>query len=411
MKIAVITRSLIFSGGGERQAIQFSIELLKLGHEVTLYTTKHDSKGCFPDDVKKITLKTLAFEQKSLFPASLKRLPLVGDFFHMYAENRLAKRVALMIDSDTEVLNPNDSWGTHVALYFKKRNPRAVSVLMLNDLYTARWSLFDDPLFGGRKSLLKWPLYFLKDFFERTLFFHNLDSVVVLNNRTVGLVSHYMKKESVIVRSGVDLNHFSYRQRSPLQKDKPIRLFCHGIFYIHRRYEDAIEALQILVREGYDATLTISGDYESRDIFRAYYDRLAKLVEVHALSSRVTFSGLVSESELLELYNQADIFVSPAHLQTWGIAVFEAAASGLPTIISRTIGAAEVLEDRVNTMMVNPAKPNEIAEAVQSLVESPLLYDTIAKEANRFVRNNVSWRRYAEHMLAIFKKTYERKNA
>ena len=398
----MIARLLEKPGGGERQAIMLGKELMRRGHEVVFYTTAYDPSQCFPEDIQGLTVKVISREPVSA--SRWWRLPILRSFAHSYFENRLARRVASAIDERTDMLQPYDHWGSHVAVFFKRAHPNTVSIFMLNDLDIARWSLFDDPQLSGKKAWIKYPFYAFKDFLEQVRYFGEQDAIAVLNDRTALLVKKYMKRSAVVVRSGLDLEKFSYRVRAPLSKETSVRILTHGIFYIHRRFEDIINAVSVLRARGYHKlSLDIVGAWDHKSSGKAYHERLVELVQRLGLESVVTFRGEVSDEELKNAYHDADLFVSAAHMQTWGLAVFEAMASGLPVLISKTIGAAEVLRDRETALFMEACDSGDVARAIAEVIDHPSLYKKLSQEGNKFVRKEISWKRYADRMLAIFK--------
>ena len=55
---------------------------------------------------------------------------------------------------------------------------------------------------------------------------------------------------------------------------------------------------------------------------------------------RLTILGDVAEDELAQLYVDADVFALLSRHEPWGVVVNEAAASGLPLVLSDRVGAA-----------------------------------------------------------------------
>ena len=145
--------------------------------------------------------------------------------------------------------------------------------------------------------------------------------------------------------------------------------------------------------------LTIIGDPTTD---HAYADAIMNLVRGYNLDNAITFRGRVDETELYEAYAHHDIFLFPSHLQSWGLAVFEAMASGLPVIVSKTAGASEILIHGEHALIVDPKTPSQIAGAVQRLLNDTSLYTDISKKGREFVEHTLSWRRYAQDMKRIF---------
>jgi len=402
MKIAIIQAGLIMSGGGERQAIMLAKELRKIGHDAQLYAFYYDAEKCFPEDTKDIPVISLSIKSSKI--KRFFKVPIIGAAMHFLYENKLARELANRIPEDTEILNPHDQTSCRVSHYFKKKHKNVPAVLMLNDLHTASWSLFDDKLFGRvRKSFLKTLFYRLKDYIERAIFWKCINNIAVLNERTTQILRRETGFNSVVVRSGVDLEKLKFKQRPALKIGNEIKLLAHGIFYIHRRYEDIIKAVRILRDKKYNVRLQIIGDFSFRDTAREYHKKLIQLVKDLNVAEFVSFSGVVSEHELIESYYESDIFISATHMQTWGLAVFEAITTGLPSIISRTIGAAEVLRDGDTSIFIEPGNPDSIVSAVTRVVNDGVLYERLGRNGSEFVRENLSWKKYAENMLDIFK--------
>jgi glycosyltransferase involved in cell wall biosynthesis len=79
--------------------------------------------------------------------------------------------------------------------------------------------------------------------------------------------------------------------------------------------------------------------------------RLQAMTQRYGLS--VTFTGFLQNSDIAPLYAAADFFVLPSEHEAWGIVVAEAAAAGLPLILSDQVGAAyDLLDEDRNGFMV-----------------------------------------------------------
>jgi UDP-glucose:(heptosyl)LPS alpha-1,3-glucosyltransferase len=81
---------------------------------------------------------------------------------------------------------------------------------------------------------------------------------------------------------------------------------------------------------------------------------------------QVQFLG--SRSDLNQLYGASDCFVFPTQYEAFGLVITEAMASGLPVVVSAQAGAAELIEDGVDGLLLqNPRDANELATKLQSL--------------------------------------------
>jgi glycosyltransferase involved in cell wall biosynthesis len=87
-----------------------------------------------------------------------------------------------------------------------------------------------------------------------------------------------------------------------------------------------------------------------------------------SLDGRVHLPGFVTYSEMPAWYGMAGAFVHPALQEQWGLVVNEACASGLPVIVSKTVGAShDLVVDRGNGFLIDPADIDDIAEKLSLL--------------------------------------------
>ncbi len=406
MKIALIHSRLNHKGGSQRQAIHHALGLARRGHDVTLYTLAPLGEDFFPELLQLPVVSLPGYRQKDQRKTHV-WLGFLNYIVYSRRESRAARTLAAMIPSDTDILYAEDRLAFRIAVFAKKRL-RIPSVLMMNDISTKTWVWWRKAMFDHALALpLKTRIFYrLIDWHDVRKFIKPHDAITVLDERTKKWTRTWLKKESVVVRSGLDLDHFPYREHKPPEK-KHIDLFAAGIFFIHRRYEDIIRALGLLRDKGYDARLTIVGNYSSRE-YQEYVELLRRLVEELSLEGHVSFPGRISDEELIRHYRAHNIYISANHLQSWGLAAFEAMSSGMPVIVSRTAGAAEVLTDRKNAMLINAKAPEEIAAAVKELVDHPDLYQKLSREGRAFVEKFITWDRTAEELEKIFQKLLEK---
>lgn len=395
MKIAIIVRRLNVRGGTQRQALELARELRQLGHQIKLYTFLFSVSDCFP--------KLLA----GLDVVSLDYYPRYSNYFlNYFFENRGCRQLAALIDKDTEILNPHDQIAYRVSAFFKKDVKNIPSVWMSNDLPTKMFSFWKqnqiDPNFSA--SIVKKLLWRLIDWYEIKKFIAPQNAITVLDNMNREYMRRFIGKETVVVRSGLDLKEFNFIQRTTLQ-NKSVKILATGIFFPHRRFEDAILAIGLLRDKGYAIELYIVGDYLND---KKYYKKLASLVHEKKLDRSIGFLGKVSDEELHNQYRSNDIFIFSNHMQTWGLVVMEAMATGLPIVVSKTTGASEVLNNGENAILVNPKSPEEIAAAIKSLIDDRDLYLKLSHNGRKFVEENISWGRYAEAMLRVFESAWAR---
>ena len=399
MKIACIIRRLNVRGGVQRHVLSLAHELVAQGHDVTVYTFVLDPIQCFADLLTGVRIVSLdAGGAPSRLPSGVIRRRI--------AERRREQALAHLIDVGTDILNPHDSVCYRVAAFFKRDVANVPSVWTMHDLPLRALGVLRDRSHAGTPS--PWWLRFLRSVADRYDIFRYIriqDRIVVLDGRDREWVSWYFGREASVVRNGIDLQSFPYVRRRAIAR-RPVRLLMVGIFLPHRRFEDGIEALAALRERKNDATLMIIGTHRPDD---PYYARVRAFIDNRGLRDRVNFRGSVSDEELRAAYEGHDIFLFPNHLQSWGLAVFEAMARGMPVIVSRSTGASEVLTDGRDALIVPPESPADIAVAIRRLLDHPELYESLSRNGRRFVEEHISWRKVAAVMEGIFKEELQKR--
>ena len=82
-------------------------------------------------------------------------------------------------------------------------------------------------------------------------------------------------------------------------------------------------------------------------------------------SSDVIVRGRVSDSELLEEYQSADIFVLPSLAEGFGHVLLEALACGLPVIASTSTAGPDIIEEGRDGFIVGPGDSGALAARIQ----------------------------------------------
>lgn len=401
MNIAIVVRRLNVEGGTQKLAAHLGRELRTQGNTVTFYTFFYSKDVCYPELLSDFSV----VEADKAYVERMKKTGagrgLVAFLRNYHNENQAARNLALKISSDTDVLNPHDQLAYRVSRYFKREVKNIPSIWTVNDVSTKKASLARNIQFNSSLQIshLKRVWYWCVDQFEYRWFIRYQDTIAVLDKRNKALADEeFPGITTVIIRGGLDAEEFPYQEHNTISPQK-VRLLMFAVLLPHRRFEDGITALSILIKRGVNATLSIVGGVGDAN----YYRMLQALVHELRLEEKVHFKGRVSHSELLTEYKEADIFLFPCHLQTWGLAVFEAMASGLPVIVSETSGASEVLTDGQNAMVVPPRSPEKIADAVEKLIIDSHLYYALSVDGRKFVEENISWEKHAESMERLFK--------
>lgn len=99
-------------------------------------------------------------------------------------------------------------------------------------------------------------------------------------------------------------------------------------------------------------------------------DNLAKKAAKLGISGAVKFLGRVVGEDLYNIYKIGDVFVTASEIETQGIVLIEAAATGLPLIAVDAGAVAEVCQNDVNGYLLKPGDIEGMANAMVQILEN-----------------------------------------
>ena len=91
------------------------------------------------------------------------------------------------------------------------------------------------------------------------------------------------------------------------------------------------------------------------------------------ISDSVRFLGRVTAPDLYEVYKMGDVFVTASQIETQGIVLIEAAATGLPLIAVDGGAVAEVCRNNMNGILLNPDDKEGMSEAISKILSDDKL--------------------------------------
>lgn len=403
MKVALVYFRLTVQAGGQQQVYSLAQELTRQGHTVVLYTAEI-KREIYPALLQGIDVRVVSPEQDfaALFPVAgdglLVRVSKKRKLDALYTST--ARRIAEAMEKDFDAVNCHEDFAYKTGYFYKRINPRARVVWTMNNPAYMRFPK-DNFALDALNKLYIW----YKDAVERK-YFRAVDAVAVLSRYEEKWAKDRHLPVS-IVWSGIDFKRFYAPAKT--QPGNPAVLMGLGALAHPRRYEDIIDAVALLKQQGHAVRAKIiAKDVWNQAEYRAF---LRARVAAGGVEQEVQFNfDGVSEQGLRDAYRTSDVFLLTAHVPPpqgygWGSAAFEAAAAGLPVVLNRETGAAHILTDNGNALFASPGKPEEYTSQIARLLTGHTLYARIAEEGQRFVRENLSWERYAKEMLALYEGT------
>ena len=140
--------------------------------------------------------------------------------------------------------------------------------------------------------------------------------------------------------------------------------------------------------------LVIVGDKRS-----THFPQILNLVEHLRIENDVIFLGNVTDEDLPDVYNLADLFLFPSLQEGFGIVLMEAMACGLPVVTSNVADLCEVVGDAAVT--VDPKNVHNISEGIVKVLKVSGLKQSLIQKGLERVKL-FSWDRCARETLGVY---------
>jgi len=265
------------------------------------------------------------------------------------------------------------------------------------------------------KTGIKWPLPEKMKFWilrqlaklssrkaSRIIFVSN----IACRDITVKLGANPAKTRAI--HHGVELDKF---RKAELAEDPTLvhqstgsdkYILCISGLARHKNIETLIKAYAALdetIQDQY--RLVIAGNKTS-----TYGNELTALVQRLDPAGKVIFTGEIAHENVPSLYQRASLFVLPSYLETFGMPLIEAMASGVPVIAADATAIPEVVGDA--GLLFDPNDPDELRDKMEEVLSDSQIGEELTnrglKRAKLF-----SWEKCAKETLAVFKEACEAK--
>ncbi|MDP8213957.1 MAG: glycogen synthase [Candidatus Euphemobacter frigidus] len=234
-----------------------------------------------------------------------------------------------------------------------------------------------------------------------------IEKVGLENADRVVAVSHMMKEDIinnfkvdpdrvVVIHNGIDLKRWNRRPLSPELRDR-YGIAEDYILFVGR--PTAQKGMEYLIDAADDIPVQVVFEAVGADT-KDYEDRMME--KVKGKKNIVWIHENLGDEKNVELYSSARIFVCPSVYEPFGIINLEAMACDTPVVASAVGGIKEVVIPDETGILVDPGSSEQIAAAVDKLLDNPEMAVTMGKNGRRRVEKYFSWERIADQTREMY---------
>lgn len=192
------------------------------------------------------------------------------------------------------------------------------------------------------------------------------------------------------VYNGLDLDAFEFSDPS----ERSATIAAVGRLVEKKGFDVLLDALALLLADGHQVDLVLIGSGVLEGALRAQAERLG-------LADRVTMLGGLPQHRVAEVVANAAVFAAPCVVGEDGnrdglpTVLLEAMALGTPCVATPVTGIPEIIEHEVTGLLVPERDPRALADALNRLLDDPVLRSGLAKAARDLVETEFDARRQA----------------
>ena len=407
MKIAIATAVYYpMTNGVAVFSHNLAVGLAKRGHEVMVLCPSQTGKNYTRevDGVKTVYLKSI---QAKVYPDQIHPVPKKKRLFYRHGFRvsvfpwREIKRALDDFKPDVVHVQVSDPVGLSVVTYARKRGIPVVTTEHNQP------EVITDPL--KMPSFIKKPAnallseYFVnrqsKSDFVTMPTKQAIDSLIISRGKDLGV-------PVAAVSNGVDTSNFKpgkaskeIYERYSIPTGRPIVLYV-GRVDPEKKVGTVIDAFKMALNKIPNALMLVVGDGVDKN-------RLEKKVKEEEISENVRFLGRVLPPDLYEIYKVGTCFATASEIETQGIVLIEAAATGLPLIAVDKGAVSEVCITGKNGYLCQPGDEVEISDAMVKILSNKDLKEKFSQGSIKIASEH-DFEKTLDKFINIYHKVIEK---
>ena len=204
------------------------------------------------------------------------------------------------------------------------------------------------------------------------------------------------KKNVIVIGNGVDERIFI-----PIKnKNRNRYILFTGRLAYRKGLFDLIECGKYVINEYPDISFVIPGG-------GVLLDKLQERVRKNGLQDKFKFLGFVDRETLIQLYQNATLYVMPSHYEGLPTVLLEAMSCGLPVIATAVSGNLDVISPGKNGILIPPKSPRKMADAILMLLDDNKTRKELGRNARKTIQDCFTWNIISEKFLKYYNSLFE----
>ncbi len=186
------------------------------------------------------------------------------------------------------------------------------------------------------------------------------------------------------------LNMVRERRESHANRKEKVVTFL-GRITMQKGPEYFVEAASLVLQRTHNIRFCMAG---SGDMMNA----MIEMAAAKGIADRFHFPGFMKGKQVYEAFADSDVYVMPSVSEPFGISPLEAMQCGVPSIISKQSGCAEILDKCIKTDYWDI---NAMADAMYSICTNESLHEYLKVEGKKEV-DQITWEKVGKRIYDVY---------
>lgn len=373
MKIAFITTHLTIYGGGSKFLVDYSNELSKRGHEITIVAQKINYRHYkFKKNIRIIELG-------GYLPSSV----LYWLNFNKMKKRYLNVLLKLNVDFLISVQFPTNYF---CSLVRKKRNRKYLHFCLEPFLYLHKKEYYKKAPILTRILICFFRYLFIRFDIEGS---SKADEIICISKFIKNQVKVIYHRDGVLHYLGIMVNltnnnhHINLKKKIGLTKDTPI-LFALGLTHYLKGSRELIYIYKRILKELPESILLIAGKITKHN--KKIINYLKKKLKIP--NNKILLFGFIEQEFLRDFYAQSTLTLYTALYEPLGLIPLESMLNGTPVIAFNSGGPSETIIQGKTGFLINSHDYEDFAQKTIHLVKNEELRRKFSKRAINHIKEN-----------------------
>ncbi len=371
-------------GGAETHVHSISKELVKRGHDVTVFTSDLYTETPFvrltdvPDTTDGIRVKRFRAHTMG------------GEMHYVLVPSLLWRSIREKVD----VVHAHSYGYFHVNAAFLMRRLRGVPFVFTPHFHP-EWSMW-----GGSKRKMLRRIY---DRWLGSCIFDSADRIIGVSKAEMSLMNggRFAEGRTTIIPNGISPGDFDPPPDGRLFREHyglggKVVLFV-GRLASNKGLDTLVDSIPGVIAEHDDVKFVLVGQDEGMR------ESLLKRANSLGVSDALVFTGHITDDRLFRsAFASSDVFVLPSEYEAFGIVLLEAMMCEKPCIASAVGGTSEAVVQDETGLLVEYGNAGELAEMITGILSDPQKAKEMGKRGRERVLRKFTWERVAGEIEKVY---------